>query len=397
MTELVRRKERLAGLFLLALTIINAASILSLASQLRRGYQDFTIFYCSGLMLRGGEVSRLYDLQRQYQVQLQFAPYVDIRQVALPYNHPPFEALLFWPLAYLSFFPAYLVWNLLNAIMLTVGVAIVKRTFKEVSDLHNWFLFLAVCAFPPIAIALMQGQDSVVLMFFATAGLILLERKRDAAAGVALAVCLFKLQIALPLTLILALRRPRLLAGFAPAAAALTVISVTMVGWNGMVQYVDYVLKLEKTGAGGAIQASSMPNLHGLIASTLGQGKGPFVTWSTIAASVVAVGLAAWLVRSRNASVRFLFAVASITAILVSYHAIWHDLSLLVPVVLLLFAAPSTEQTQEVRSDATLLILLYAILWISTYWTRLSPIWALPALLWLFRKRDVLRMNEAIA
>jgi hypothetical protein len=396
MADVVRRKERLAGLFLLALTIINTAGVLYLAPKLQRGYQDFTAFYCGALMVLGGEGEHLYDLQRQYQVQLQFAPHVDIRQVALPYNHPPFEALLFLPFAHLSFFHAYLAWSLLNVVMLAVAGALVKRTFSEVARLRNWFLFLAVAGFPPVATALVHGQDSVLLMLLATVGLVLLKKKQDAAAGAAFALCLFKFQIALPLTLLLAVRRPRLLGGFFPTAAALGALSATVVGWKGVVQYVGYVLKLEKSGAGGAIPAAGMPNLHGLIASLSRPGaRSPFAMWVTIAASLVAIGLVAWVVNKRGASVRLLFGMASVTAILVSYHTLAHDLTLLVPVVLLLFATPTLEQAEEVRSDTILLVLLYTILWASAHWSWLSPLWCLPVLIWIFRKWDPLRQRRA--
>src|SRR5580704_6763607 len=191
-SELLQRKQKLAGIFLLAMTAINAAGVLYVIPELLRGYQDFTAFYCGARMLRAGEGSRLYDLKLQYQTQLEFAPHVDIRQVALPYNHPPFEALLFLPLAYLDFFPAYLVWCLLNIVMLAVGVALLKRRFGEVASLAGWFLFLVVAGFPPVATVLMHGQDSVLLMLCAIVGLTLLEKDRDAMAGVAFALCLFR-------------------------------------------------------------------------------------------------------------------------------------------------------------------------------------------------------------
>jgi hypothetical protein len=387
-SELLLRKERLTGIFLLAMTVINAAGILYLVPKLQRGYQDFTAFYCGGLMIRAGEGARLYDLQLQYQTQLEFAPHVDIRQVALPYNHPPFEALLFLPLAYLNFFPAYLVWWLLNIVMLAVGVALLKKRFGEVASLAGWFLFLVVAGFPPVATVLMHGQDSVLLMLGTIVGLTLLEKDRDAMAGVAFALCLFKFQIALPMAFILAVRRPRLLLGFIPSAAVLGVMSALVVGWRGVAGYVNYVLRLEKSGAGGAIPAAGMPNLHGLIASLSGAASRSATTmWVTVGASLVVVGLAAWLVRRRNASVRFVFGVASVCAVLVSYHTLMHDLTLLVPVVLLLIARPAFEK-RDMRVDTILLTALYTILWASPHWGWLSPLWCLPVFVWIYRKFD---------
>lgn len=381
--EQLWRKERLAGIFLLALTAINLAEVFYLVPKLERGYQDFTAFYCGALMIRAGDGERLYDLQLQYKTQLEFAPHVDIRNMALPYNHPPFEAVLLLPLAYLNFFPAYLTWSFLNIVMLALAVALLKKAFPEAATLDGRFLFLAVAGFTPVGRALIQGQDSVLLTLLGTVGLTLLEKEQDVGAGVALALCLFKFQIALPLAFILAVRRPRLLLGFIPTAVGLGAMSVAVVGEQGIAGYVHYVLGLEKSGAGGAIPAAGMANLHGLIASLAGTGARSATTmWVTVGVSLIAIGLAAWLVSKRNASAQFVFGVASMCALLVSYHALTHDLTLLMPVVLLLFAGPVFERW-EVYGDTILLVALYTVLWGAAHWWWLSPMWCVPVIVWM--------------
>lgn len=384
--EQLWRKERLAGIFLLALTAINFAEVFYLVPKLERGYQDFTAFYCGALMIRAGQGARLYDLRLQYKTQLEFAPHVEIRNMALPYNHPPFEAILLLPLAYLNFFPAYLTWTFLNIVMLALIVAFVKRTFRDVATLDGRFLFLAVAGFMPVERALIQGQDSILLALLGTVALTLLEKERDVPAGMALALCLFKFQIALPLTFILAVRRPRLLLGFLPAAAGLGAMSLAVGGWGGILGYVHYVLGLEKSGAGGAIPAAGMANLHGLIASLAGTGARSATTmWVTVVLSLVAIALAAWLVRGRDASMQFVFGVASVCALVVSYHALMHDLTLLLPIVLLLFARPVFER-REAYGDTILLAALYTMLWLSAHWWWLSPMWCVPLIVWMIWK-----------
>src|SRR5436190_22815153 len=92
-----RKKQFVAAAFLLAMSISHIVMVLAVAPSLRKGYQDFTIFYAAGKMIRNGQAASLYNLSAQYTTQKQFAPKVSIRQAALPYNHPPFEALLFVP------------------------------------------------------------------------------------------------------------------------------------------------------------------------------------------------------------------------------------------------------------------------------------------------------------
>ena len=96
-------------LLLVATLILHAYLAWHLKDYIRNGYTDFTIFYSAGKILREGPRPSLYDRDLQYQVQKQFAPNVTIRHAALPYNHPPFEALLFVPLTWFSYLNAYLV------------------------------------------------------------------------------------------------------------------------------------------------------------------------------------------------------------------------------------------------------------------------------------------------
>src|SRR5215467_5043676 len=110
---LSEKPVRAAVFWLLAMSLIHAIIVYQTLPLLRRGYQDFTIFYTAGRILQGGQTGSLYDLKAQYKLQQDFASFVAIRKGPLPYNHPPFEALLFLPLAYLPFWSAYLLWTAL--------------------------------------------------------------------------------------------------------------------------------------------------------------------------------------------------------------------------------------------------------------------------------------------
>ena len=85
----------------------------SLRREIAAGYPDFTIFYTAGKAVNEGRGRQLYDLETQLALQRGFAPEVKRRENALPFNHPPFEALLFVPLASLPYVTAYLVWAIL--------------------------------------------------------------------------------------------------------------------------------------------------------------------------------------------------------------------------------------------------------------------------------------------
>ena len=72
--------------------------------------------------------------KRNLRCSVAFAPEVKHRENALPFNHPPFEALLFVPLAGLPYLTAYLVWAVFN-VALIVGFWTLLR--PRLPSLHN--------------------------------------------------------------------------------------------------------------------------------------------------------------------------------------------------------------------------------------------------------------------
>jgi hypothetical protein len=96
--------------FLAAMIVLHGWMFFSLRREIVTGYPDFTIFYTAGKCILQGHARQLYDLETQFAIQREFASAVKQRENALPFNHPPFEALLFAPLARLPYVAAYLVW-----------------------------------------------------------------------------------------------------------------------------------------------------------------------------------------------------------------------------------------------------------------------------------------------
>lgn len=329
-------RQRLIAAWLLAMVIAHLVIACNTIPLLRRGYQDFTIFYTAGRLLRAGSPASLYDLNLQYRLQREFAPSVKIRTGALPYNHPPFEALLYVPLAAFSYWRAYLLWTGINLSMLAFSIRALRARFDWIRKIPAALFFLAPLAFFPVMIALLQGQDAILLLTLYVCALLCLTRGRDVAAGAVLALGLFKPQLAGPIALLMAVRRPRLLLGFLPVASLLVVLSIWMLGWNGPVDYVRFVWGLEKSGAGAGIGTYEMPNLRGLISYLPGFSPDSTLTLvATIVASLALVFLALWRIRAPDCGIFLAAAIAAAATLLVSYHSFIYDLSLLLPVALL--------------------------------------------------------------
>ncbi len=349
--------------------VVHAWMFFSLRREIVTGYPDFTIFYTAGKSIIEGRGRQLYDVDMQFAIQREFASEVKHRENPLPFNHPPFEALLFAPLARLPYVAAYLVWAVFN-IALILGFWILLR--PRLPSLHGFLPalpLLAMFAFFPVSMALLQGQDSILLLLLYGLAFCALATGRAFVAGACLGLALFKFQLVLPFVLVLLIRRQwRAIAGFIVTAFALLLVSATVVGWSGVMAYPGFVLRLSRSGAQAGIYPRDMPNLRGLVAGSL-HFEGLPAALLIVATSIALLALAAywWRVQpGRQFSLGFSLCLTVTT--MVSYHLLVHDLSLLILPILLL--AEHLVAGEIIGSARYLLIAALAALF-------LTPLYAL--------------------
>jgi len=332
-------KVRLVGALWLGGTLLIHALILwDTKDWVSKGYPDFTIYYTAGTMVRRGWGRQLYDEAKQFEVQRNFAPQATGRSGALPFNHPPFEAALFAPLSFLSYGSAYLLWLVANLGMLAVVPIVLRAHLPLMGAFPILVWILASLAFLPIFLALLQGQDAILLLLLYVLAFVSLKSGRPVRAGAWLAAGLFKFHLVLPFLVLLLLevpQRKRIAYGFLAVAVVLLAASTATVGIEAMLSYPHYVLSLEATTAGGAIKPSDMPNVRGLL--SLIAPSLPNFNGVVILLSAILFLIAAWIARSSASDARGLvFSLFLFTTVLVSYHSLGYDLSILALPMLLL-------------------------------------------------------------
>lgn len=385
MTEIVaakRRRFRFTA-YLFTVACCNLVLIFQAAPKLRSGYQDFVIYYGAGRNILEGRAHLLYNLANQYRTQLTFAN-VPIRQEALPYNHPPFEAVFFVPLALLRFWPAYVVWTALNLAMLA-AIVILLRRYPSIRNIGPGLGAAAVLAFFPLINGLLQGQDVILLLFLAVMALVCLERNADAMAGACLGAGLYRPHIAVPLMLLLAVRRWRIVLGFIPVGLLLLVVTVAVTGWEGPLTYVRFVFFVEKLRVGN-FGPHVVPNLRGLAGSLLGHFPKPVIEISILASSIAVLAAAARRIRKGQDSLVYIFCLACVTTLLVCFHALSYDLTLLLPFVLFLLGAALTKNggRHQVVTNLLLFILFLTPLYIYLNFEWSQFFWFAFVILWLY-------------
>jgi len=326
-------------LFLAAMASLDLLLAWNSRDLLKQGYQDFTIFYSAAKIVRQGLGHRLYDDTMQYRIQQEFAPAANLRKGPLPYNHPPFEALLFVPFSFLPYFAAYLLWDLFTLLILLLLLYLLRPyvgLLRQVS-VAGWLL--AVVGFFSTFFALLQGQDIILLLLIFTLVFIFQKKQSEFAAGCCLGLGLFRPHLVLPLIVVWLLeRRKKAVLGFIVVGSLLVLISVAMVGREASVDYPGSVWRMEQMmGRPGTVVPSGMPNLRGLL-------EIPFThlisrSFSDVVLVLLSIALVlftAFLSKSAPATTFNLgFSLCAMVTVVVSYHTFAYDLSLLLlPIVL---------------------------------------------------------------
>ena len=298
-------------------------------------------------MLRTHQSRLLYNYPAEQRFQ---SALVTPAPIALPFFAPPFAALLFVPLSFLPYLPSLLVFALLNLALLVLAVILMRPYLRALSTRWRPLPALLFLTFLPVALTLVMGQLSILLLLLDCVTFALLESGSPFLAGLIFSISLVKFQTALPVALLFLLwRRWRFTAGFLSGAALLTALSVWILGLHGIVPYLRFITRMSAL-AGTQLQSAvgvaprRMANLYGLFFTLTPSNR--LATAAAILASVLLLGWAA----TRRASLP----LALLVAVLVSYHLYPCDLTqLLLPISLLcdrLFAEDSSPQ--HIRSGS---------------------------------------------
>jgi hypothetical protein len=298
---------------------------------------DFVLTYFGAYMIHKGEGPKLYDLREQERVKNSLFKHPN----PLVYEHPPFEALLFAPLAALPFRGAYLIWGIVNTVIWLVLPYVLRPHAPVPKDVFGYFALWLL--FAPLGVALFQGQTSLVLLLVYTATFLSLKHRHDLEAGWWLGFGLFKFQFVLPFALIILFRRRwKFLTGFLLSATLLGALSLIAVGWKGILSYVDLILKISRKPASVSYgSAVDMPTLHGFTYAVLGNTLSVGALTLLVAViSVFMILLTAWSWvradrRNPHSAFDLMFAVALTVSLMTGLHMFTHDFSPLMLAMLL--------------------------------------------------------------
>jgi len=345
----------LAGLFLICIAI-NAQDVVGMV-RMGPGSHDFRIFRVADTILAEGDGHHLYDYDTQ--AETQDAVFPELRNAGLlVFNHPAYEALLYLPLLRLPYSVAYGIWSFINVAVIIVTSRVLEPALPLLSEsrIPLWLWFFA---FYPVAIALGNGQDSLLLALAIVLAYRATLSGKQFLAGLILSLAIFKFHIVLLIAFLVLVpqRRWRSLAGLSLGASLLGLVSLAMVGLDGARDYIE-MLRTQQQVTPWGFRATLMPNLRGTIFTAFNGLEQPVLIVITILLSVILMVatflmLARW---SKRAADRprwdLTFSLAIIAALLCSYHLHISDLSLLV-IPMLLFLNRLLGDAEALNASGT--------------------------------------------
>ncbi len=285
---------------------------------------DHVEFYGTGKMVLDGHLDVLYEPEAQRAAQ---APYAGDDGGFLYFGYPPHVAVLYAPLAAIPFRVS---WVVTTALMVgaTVGALAVLRPVVGVLRTAWWPCLALSLTFVPLFVGVGLGQNTGVSLLLIAAAWRLLHDDREAAAGVALGLLLFKPQLAIPLLVFVAAAgRWRAIGAAALVGAATWVAGAAILGAGWVGTWLDGLDAFgEIDRASNAANAVSILGIADALTDGATAARGLAVLVDL--ALVTAVALL-WHRRAGH-DLSGAVAVAVPAAVLLAPHALYYDAGLIV-------------------------------------------------------------------
>jgi hypothetical protein len=361
----LRRMFLIAGL--LALVISYALLWLRMvASRSEQTGADFIAFYAAGRVAQTAGMGKVYDAGLQQAIQQEEVGFLLAPGQVLLYNHAPYLIPLLGLIVDGNYIASFSRWVILLIIFFVTSAGVMARLLMEQGiQRRNILITIAgALTFFPLFVSLLNGQDTAVLFLGASLWLAGLLLDRDPLAGLGLALTTIRPNIALFLAVPFLFRRRRVFLWFCAGTLALAIVSVWILGVEGVRTYLGVLL----ASAGGewyGMKEAAMVNLIGLlrrVAPGLEAGVVRSLGWGAYL-----LGLAgACLLWARSREIRGRRAgLAVVLAVFTVPHLHYHDLTLLLIPLLSLILVLAREKFLEERTAVLLplgfsLVLLFS-------------------------------------
>ncbi len=288
---------------------------------------DFISLYTGAKLLRTDQAS-LYDLEKQRLVQQPIDP--SRGSWVLPFFYPPFFAVALLPLAWLPFSAAFVVMTAINLALLAAALRIIIRKLQLNRQQTNWLMLATFCNYG-VHYAFLEAQTSFIALLLLVLFVFTLQGSAQGKPWIWSSLLFFKPQlVATPFLILLGRRRWRDLGLALITIALLCLLSLAVVGFEGMRAYID----ISRRAAGGEdylhIQPEGMHNLRALAYFFFSPPWRDAIWWAATIAVMALILVRSWgKDEARKISLTEWITIL-VGLILVTPHLHSHDLVLLI-------------------------------------------------------------------
>jgi hypothetical protein len=305
---------------------------------------DFVAPLTGAELLRGANAAGLYSLDAQRSVQSSIvAPYGPLTHL-IPFDRPPFEAILLAPLLGLPTWFVFALWTMATGLAIGLAVGLLDGALPVTRPV-GWVMSMAACSFLPVIRSLMLGQNVAFVLLGLCGAYAALKRGYSGWAGVSLLLVAFKPPL-LPVIVLLLLLEGHLktLAIFGGLLLAVIVGAMPIAGVDWPLRYIGFLASsnAENAASTGGVAAHNWLGFANQVFGSLPTGVAAIV-FAGLSLGSVGVLVWAWA-RSFGShpgeidpdfyeyepASDLLWAVAGVVAVLTSLHPTPDDLALLV-------------------------------------------------------------------
>jgi hypothetical protein len=298
-------KPRLPKWMVLGVFILNTSLAISYIGlwviQAQRGNlwrADFSAFYTSWVMVRDGKSSQIYDFNVEKQYQWDLLGERSFAEGLLPFNNPPHVALVFAPLAYLPLSSAFMVWTLIQVVLLVWLFWLLYKLAANWSPFERGILLITSAALPSMLINFLLGAYSLLMLICILQFINAYRNNRPWTIGLWFLVGLIKPQVmVLPGVLLLAVRRWRALFVCFLGSAALFLVSSLALGWNTWPDYLRQLKTVSSFFGVYGIDPRDMYNFRGMLAILMGKEQATAINLISTLALIGSIVFIVWLWR----------------------------------------------------------------------------------------------------
>jgi len=235
---------------------------------------DFTMLYTGGALVRDGHGAQLYDLDLQTRYQQRILAGRSFRDGLLPFNYPPYVALLLSPLTRLPLTTAYGVWMLLQTGLLGWLLRRLWQITSSWPHQERMTCLVTILAFTPLLNTLLLGSFSLLLLVSWVEGYVQLKAFRERRAGLWLALGALKPQSVVAFGVAtLGARRWRVLAAVVMIGSAVFISTTLLLGFPIWPDFAAVLAKVSQLYDAMGIVLLDMHNFKAVLAGVLGPGR----------------------------------------------------------------------------------------------------------------------------